>query len=221
MVGAGGNRIKEFVVPDKSLIIADAGTNNLKAFNYNIANKIIGTDANGNLVLKDHIKTIIKNFGGDNNQFTTDEFKFYDSSGNDITSNCSVSLNTNGPNVSIISISKLFGDINDISRTDILFPVAKQFVCNASSLTTIMSINNGTSSKDHPLFQNMYVLYSVPGSSELSEIKLDEIYEINESINIPIGSTVKGIRAKRILTVSDSVLSFYFFVNFNYTEGGA
>ena len=235
MIGAGGRKIKEFVVPNKSLIITGSGTSgnhDLKAFNYNLANKIIGTDANGDLVLKDQTKTIIKNFGGTNNQFDTSTFKLYDISGNDITDKFvwDTTVLSSSENISIITLARKDGEtltIKDIWKFDIMLPLDKQFVCNSSEiLINIAGSLCSSSPTDQPgIIQNKYILYSEPSSSEIKEIgqnmTLFQNFQMNTTLSIPKGSTIKGFRFSNTLPDSNTSLIFNLSIMLIYTEGGA
>lgn len=52
IVGAGNKGVKVYDPGSKKILYLDA-SGLLNGFNYNVANKIVGTDASGNLVLKD------------------------------------------------------------------------------------------------------------------------------------------------------------------------
>lgn len=66
VVGAGNRGVKQFVPGAKRIIVTDS-YGNASSISYDIANKALGTDENGNIVMRDlpHQYTFFK-FGGNN-----------------------------------------------------------------------------------------------------------------------------------------------------------
>lgn len=219
LIGAGNKKVKVLDLVGKQLIYQNS-SGIASGFNYNVANKIIGTDANGNLVLKDQVKTIIKNFGGTNNPL--------DASG--ISSDESLKTptidNTYGDNISTIAISPQERG-GTFTYLNIVWPVASQFVIPVSLLEVFIAVSNqGDSVKTEYSPTGLELIYSESGSTDLKYTSIstnNDISFINANANIPIGSTIKGVRLTWATgkTVENPNYKFGISAKMIYTEGGA
>lgn len=220
IIGDGGKKIKEFVAPNKSLIYGTGS--GIASFDYGVANKIIGTDANGNLVLKDQVKTVIKNFGG-----TNAPLDFSGISSSEVPSGFKGNVdNTYGNNISLVQLSpNEKGSI--YNSLDIIWPLASQFVTPVSLLEAFIAVSNRSTSVNTDYSPTtLQLIYTESSSTELKYTSIstnNDISFINDNVSVPSGSTIKGIR---LGWVSDKVVTsdtYYFGISAKiiYTEGGA
>lgn len=186
VVGAGNKGVKEYNPGSKRILLIDEN-GNATSISYDMANKAIGTDENGNIVLKDypHEYTFFK-FGGDTNQILTTVYT------SDTVSSTETADNKGN---SIIEITKTDSTMEKIVGT---IEFDRALVLNQSVTINVCTMFNNENGLDYLEFIDQYnsghiIVSNKSGANTTMTLPAGTYKKIKFTENLPSGNITESV----------------------------